>query len=219
MSQPLNEQRIKRLLTRHIKSGDWRRSDALISEYFVENASRRADLVAVNGTLRAYEIKSDVDHLTRLSGQIDVYSRYFESVIVVCTRRHLASVLQQTDSWIGVLCVSNEGIEEHRATAIRQLTDSNAWLSHLPITAIRNALSRRGIKSPKNNRQDILEVARSHMNSEEARSEAMRYLRTQKAKQRRTLEQERTMNMTSDPLADHKAMLQSYLRSRGIAFC
>ncbi len=219
MSQILNEQRIKRLLTRHIKHGDWKRSDALIPEYFVENASRRVDLVAINGTLRAYEIKSDVDHLTRLSGQLDTYSRYFESVTVVCTRKHLVPVLQQTDSSIGVLCVSNDGIEEHRATVTRQLTDNNAWFSHLPIAAIRNALSRRGIKCPKTNRQDILEIARLHINAEEARSEVMCYLRIQKAKQRRILEQERNTNMAHDPFADHKAMLRSYLKSRGIAFC
>ncbi len=219
MSQVLNEQRIKRLLTRHIKHGDWKRSDALIPEYFVENASRRADLVAVNGALHAYEIKSDVDHLTRLMDQINAYSRYFESVTVVCTRRHLATVLQQTDSSIGVLCASNDGIEEYRSSVTRQLVDTDAWLSHLPITAIRDSLSRRGVQCPRVNRHAVLEVARVHLNTEQARSEVMRYLKTHKLKQRRALEQEKSVNANSDPFAEHKAMLRSYLKSRGIATC
>ncbi|WP_146124356.1 sce7726 family protein [Burkholderia multivorans] len=216
MSQILNEHRIKRLLTRHIKHGDWKRSDALISEYFVENASRRADLVVVNGALRAYEIKSDVDHLTRLTGQVEAYTRYFESVTVVCTRRHLTAVLQQTDSSVGVLCASNDGIEEHRTPVTRQLADTDTWLSHLPITAIREALTRRGIQCPRVNRHAVLEVARTHMTTEQARSEVMCYLKTHKLKQRRALQQERTVSTSNDPFAEHAAMLRSYLISRGI---
>lgn len=219
MSQILNEQRIKRLLTRHIKHGEWKRSDALISEYFVENASRRADLVAINGALRAYEIKSDVDHLTRLTGQVEAYSRYFESVTVVCTRRHLAAVLQQTDSSVGVLCASNDGIEEYRTAVTRQLADTDAWLSHLPIRAIHDSLSLRGIQCPRVNRRAVLEVARSHMTTEQARSEVLCYLRTHKLKQRRALKQERISTTNSDPFAEHAAMLRSYLKSRGITSC
>ncbi|MDP9651130.1 sce7726 family protein [Paraburkholderia caledonica] len=216
MSHILNERRIRALLTRHIKRSDWRRTDTLIPEYFVERAARRADLVAVNGHLKAYEIKSDLDQLSRLAGQIEVYSRYFESVTVVCTRKHLDSVVTRTDAAIGVMCVSDEGFEYVRAARQRDI-DVDAWLSHLPITAIREALKCRGIRCPRVDRAEVLAVARGCMSALDARSTVFTYLKTEKRKQRVALSQRARVHAVRDPLEEHRAMLREYIDSRGIA--
>ncbi|MFM0292793.1 MULTISPECIES: sce7726 family protein [Paraburkholderia] len=212
-----DEQRIKRLLSIHIRKSGWKRSDALVPEYFVERASRRADLVAVNGHLHAYEIKSDLDHLSRLPGQIETYSRYFELVTVVCTERHLSAVIDQTEAHIGVLCVSADGFAEHRRAAKRKLTDVDVWLSHLPIAAIRVALSTRGIRCPRVGRKDVLDVARVNLSVDDARSAVLSYLKNEKRKQRALLARTKEKNSSIDPLSEHRAMLREYLASRGIA--
>lgn len=215
----LNERRIKTLLTRHIKQNGWRRTDALISEYFVERASRRADLVAVNGHLTAYEIKSDLDQLSRLVGQLAVYSKYFEEVIVVCTQKHLDSVIKLAEPTVGVMCVSTAlGIQRVREATL-QSVEIEAWLSHLPITAIRDALTVRGIRCPRVDRTEVLAVARNHMSSLDVRTTVLTYLKTEKRKQRMALSRKAPSQSAVDPLEEHRAMLRAYLNSRSIVMC
>lgn len=55
----------------------------LVSEMVVDNWSRRADVVLANGKLWCFEIKSELDSLSRLPGQIDTFARSFEKLVVV----------------------------------------------------------------------------------------------------------------------------------------
>lgn len=59
----------------------------LISEMTVANWSRRADVVLANGSLWAFEVKSELDSLTRLPGQLETFTAHFEKVCVVCAPR------------------------------------------------------------------------------------------------------------------------------------
>jgi hypothetical protein len=58
----------------------------LIVEEFGCNAAR-ADVAVINGSLHAFEIKSDSDSLERLPGQIEAYRGVFEYVTLICGRR------------------------------------------------------------------------------------------------------------------------------------
>ncbi|WP_229008089.1 sce7726 family protein [Methylophilus sp. Leaf408] len=62
----------------------------LINEMVIANWSRRTDLTVVNGKLHAFEIKSDLDNLDRLEGQITTYLTRFDKVTVVTTPRFLS---------------------------------------------------------------------------------------------------------------------------------
>jgi hypothetical protein len=58
----------------------------------------KADVVIVNGTSTAYEIKSERDQLGRLQPQLHSYLKVFDRVVVVadeCHRRHLSGMLPQ----------------------------------------------------------------------------------------------------------------------------
>jgi hypothetical protein len=216
MQKLLNESDVRRRLCRHIKQSNWARSDALISEYFVENASRRADVVAANGHLVAYEIKSDRDDLDRLSGQLEVFSRCFEAVTVVCTPRHLQTVFARVPKNVGVMCVSTDVVTVERTAELCEITEPDVWLSHLPISTIREILSARAISCPRANRTAVLKVAKSHLTLSEVREEVLRYVKTKKRRQRIELARERRAEPKSDPLVEHRAMLREYLQSRGI---
>lgn len=83
-------------------------SDAvLINEMVVSNWSRRADLVVANGKLTAFEIKSDLDSLVRLEGQVQTYLGSFDKVIVVVTEKHLESTMRIAPEEVGVWCVES----------------------------------------------------------------------------------------------------------------
>ncbi|MGO2034987.1 MAG: sce7726 family protein [Brevibacterium sp.] len=66
----------------------------------------KADVVVLNGTSTAYEIKSERDSLARLRNQINNYRQVFATVNVVVSRSHLSEVLQVTPEDVGVITLS-----------------------------------------------------------------------------------------------------------------
>lgn len=66
----------------------------------------KADVVVLNGTSTAYEIKSERDSLTRLHNQVTSYGTVFAAVNVVTNAQHVQQVLRQVPSDVGVLVLS-----------------------------------------------------------------------------------------------------------------
>lgn len=68
-----------------------------------------ADVAIFNGTSTAYEIKTDLDSLTRLDAQIRDYSRHFARVHVVTTERMASRVAHAVPDHVGVLVLTGRG--------------------------------------------------------------------------------------------------------------
>ncbi|WP_374540771.1 sce7726 family protein [Sphingorhabdus sp.] len=81
----------------------------LIHEFVIPRPSARIDLALINGRISGYEIKSDVDSLSRLPAQMHSYSKIFEHLSFVTTERKSKSILQKTPEWCGVITISREG--------------------------------------------------------------------------------------------------------------
>lgn len=129
---------------------------AFISEMFLNNFSRRADLVMANGKLCAFEIKSSLDSLDRLEGQLETYQRFFEQVTVVCATKHLVGVEAGTHSDVGIWSVSHDGqLSVTRRAKTRQILSKQTWLSFLPVDELR-AFLREGKTRSTGNRSDLL---------------------------------------------------------------
>lgn len=67
----------------------------------------KADVVVLNGTATAYEIKSERDSLARLQSQLAAYSELFAAVNVVTSPSHLESVMRLVPADVGVLLLSD----------------------------------------------------------------------------------------------------------------
>jgi hypothetical protein len=67
----------------------------------------KADLVILNGTATAYEIKSERDSLARLLHQLDDYRRVFASVVVIASENHIPEILKAVTEDVGVLMLSS----------------------------------------------------------------------------------------------------------------
>ncbi len=65
----------------------------------------RVDLVAVNGIMHGFEIKSDRDSLRRLQNQVGFYSGVFDCATVVVGKHHLTKTIDIVPSWWGVLLI------------------------------------------------------------------------------------------------------------------
>lgn len=62
----------------------------------------RADVAVVNGELAGFEIKSDVDQLTRLPSQVEFYGRIFDRAALVTGPKHLALLRRRLPTWWGI---------------------------------------------------------------------------------------------------------------------
>lgn len=81
----------------------------LISEMTVANWSRRADVVLANGSLWAFEVKSELDSLTRLPGQLDAFTTHFEKVCVVCAPRFETGARALLPEGVGLWVAEDDG--------------------------------------------------------------------------------------------------------------
>lgn len=81
------------------------RTAAVIHE--MRAGSSKADVVVLNGTSTAYEIKSERDTLARLPGQLASYRRVFASVSVVTSPRQCREVLAVIPDDVGLLTLSD----------------------------------------------------------------------------------------------------------------
>jgi hypothetical protein len=90
---------------------------SMITEFRV--GTRKADIVILNGTGTAYEIKSERDSLTRLEDQVTEYLKVFASVNIIVGENHLESALASAPSDVGVLKLC----EKHRISTIREATN------------------------------------------------------------------------------------------------
>ncbi|KGS05894.1 sce7726 family protein [Burkholderia pseudomallei] len=102
MLPALNEAAIKAIVIDHLFEKGMLRDAVLINEMVVANWSRRADLAVANGRLTAFEIKSDLDTLSRLDGQVETYLQRFDKVVIVTTEKFFREVLLRTPERVGV---------------------------------------------------------------------------------------------------------------------
>lgn len=81
------------------------------SSALVELPTRQsiADVVVLNGTSTAYEIKTDLDSFGRLSTQIESYESCFEHVNVVTSESRAARAVTLTPDYVGVLALRKNG--------------------------------------------------------------------------------------------------------------
>lgn len=97
--------------------------------------SSRVDIGRINGESHAYEIKTELDSLHKLTKQIDDYSKVFEYVHVVVHERYLNSVLELSPEYCGidVFYLSNEcwEIKTERCATINPNIDETIQVKSL----------------------------------------------------------------------------------------
>src|SRR6218665_1638751 len=90
---------------------------SLLTEF--RAGSCKADVVILNGTASAYEIKSERDSLSRLENQLENYRKVFAKVYVVVADSFVAQVLDNTPEHVGVMSL----VRWDRIQTIRDATD------------------------------------------------------------------------------------------------
>jgi hypothetical protein len=85
-------------------AGHAARATRLFSEFRVGPCW--VDLLMVNGTTTAYEIKSARDRLDRLPAQLEAYRRVFDKTVVVCNPERVREVEQIAPTDVGIVMLT-----------------------------------------------------------------------------------------------------------------
>jgi hypothetical protein len=137
-------------------------STGLIQELKMPRPSARIDLAVVNGELAGFEIKSDADTLKRLRFQVAAFSRFFDRVSVVTTRRHLCETERCVPDWWGIILYHGEDKFRIRRRARRnRRIDIQALLYALSKSEIVELASRAGSVIPKGKKDAMVEAMAS----------------------------------------------------------
>lgn len=161
------------------------RTATMLTEIRVAN--HRADVLILNGSSTAYEVKSERDDLQKLSSQIDTYRRAFAQVSVIADDRHVNRILRMVPNDVGVLRISTR-----RSISIEQ--DSQASLDRVEPAVIYDILRRNEAELVlKNSGLELPDVPNS---------KAYGVLRE--------------MFIRLDPLQAHQGMVQVLQRSRSL---
>jgi len=81
-------------------------SGSVIEELWIPLTHERVDVALVDSTLKAFEIKSERDNLSRLGRQVGAYSRLFDECTVVLAERHLPLAQEMLPPWWGVWVIA-----------------------------------------------------------------------------------------------------------------
>lgn len=74
----------------------------ILDELGLRHGAARVDVAVINGILHGYEIKSDMDTLSRLPHQIRVYNSVLDKVSIVVGRRYLEEIRETVPEWWGI---------------------------------------------------------------------------------------------------------------------
>lgn len=122
----------------------------IISEMTVASWSRRADIVLANGKLWAFEIKSDVDSLARLPGQIGTFQRYFEKFTIVAAERFESAILSMVPAGVGVWILGADGTIKQKIASRQSLLSKEAYISLMTATELKGLLVANGFQLQRN---------------------------------------------------------------------
>jgi len=83
-------------------------STKIIEELGLCQGNVRIDMVAINGAIHGFEIKSESDDLRRLPIQAELYNKVLDTVTIVAGNRHLIKLRQIIPSWWGIITAEKE---------------------------------------------------------------------------------------------------------------
>jgi len=97
----------------------------ILHEFGLRHGMARVDVVAVNGAIHGYEIKSDADTLHRLPQQVSIYGEVLDFASIVVGQRHVQPMRQHVPDWWGITIVHSRAgcvrLERERVASVNPL--------------------------------------------------------------------------------------------------
>lgn len=130
MKEKMYESEVKAMLVDYLLAYNQEDFKVIVDEFVFADGKRRADLATIGEEITAYEIKGDKDNLTKLDNQIKDYVKYFSSIVIVCTKKHLKHC-RSLSSNVGIILVENNGVKQIRKPTIKKTVRNEYLVEHL----------------------------------------------------------------------------------------
>lgn len=101
----------------------------VIAAFEINANNSRLDFLKINGYTVSYEIKSEVDNLSKIEKQVSDYSKLFDFNYVVIGKNHLSSIRKICPSHYGIIIIENSEINEVRRPKRNNNIDSHNQLN------------------------------------------------------------------------------------------
>jgi hypothetical protein len=102
------EELIKYQIAKHYLSKD------TVAAFEIKVGNSRADLASINGVSRCYEIKTELDNLSKLIKQSNDYSAVFEYNTIILDEKHLIRARQYLPEEYGIMIIGRNSLVHHR---------------------------------------------------------------------------------------------------------
>lgn len=130
------------VLNRLRSRGDINSNSTVISEFNVDNSSRRVDLAIVNHDKTvAIEIKSEADTLSRLESQTEKYLAFFDKLIVVVATKHLERTLSILPESVEIWEKTEDKLIVRKRGKISRIKNNQDLLKLLVVSDLKKLLS------------------------------------------------------------------------------
>ncbi len=88
----------------------------------------RVDFLTVNGESKSFEIKSELDNLTKLSKQVNDYEKVFDYNYIVIDEKHYTNALKLIPEHYGIMVLKDNSLIERKASTLNSKLDCTAQL-------------------------------------------------------------------------------------------
>ena len=103
----------------------------IVGAFEIKVNNSRVDFLAINGTTSSFEIKSELDNLSKLSKQVADYKLAFEYNYVVVDERHVQKVEALIPERFGIWSYVNDVYKNHRKAELNDEIDAEVQLNLL----------------------------------------------------------------------------------------
>lgn len=182
----MNDPQIRNILYPYLEKENAKYEDTIIvDELEVSSGLSRIDIAVINGVIHGYEIKSEVDKLSRLSSQIEYYNKSLEKITIAVNPYHLKKTIEIIPNWWGVIVIDNTlstpKIKNYRKAKTNNLVESESVLQILWRDEIVNILTKYHISWKKSsNKKELRRILSANMPIKEICKEVRQALKLRK---------------------------------------
>lgn len=161
----LNDKEIRKAMIDNLNKVNVGHEFRIINELGICDGSARVDIALANGKLCGYEIKSDMDTLERLSGQIEEYNKTFDKITIVVGNKFKDKIESYVPEFWGIEVAyrnkfGNISIKRLRSARLNKNIESRALLELLWKEELKELLSIHGVKGISNkNKRKLRDIA------------------------------------------------------------
>ena len=149
--------------------------DIIALEVLFSPNHRRSDMLVLSNSLHAFEIKGDFDNLQKLGYQLLDYTKTFDRVSIVTTKRHLKDVKKIISRQVGLILFTGETFQIKRKAIAQRRLDKVSLLTFLDKNIVKGLL--KNDVPPKASTEEIRKMAASQLSYTSIRIAVRNHLR------------------------------------------